>query len=242
MSSQLIFGRSVRSIVRSVQNAIKNIAFGAHSTRAGVLFCLAVLGLTACAGLQPPSRPVVYDFGPGLVAGADGERLAQLPPLVLAEVESTVALDSTALWYRLAYSDAQQLRAYSLARWSMTPAQLVRQRLREQIGQRRTVLQAALGIGPSASAMTLHIELDEFSQLFDSPQRSAGLVRMRATLGKISGGIERLVAQRNFAVQRPSSSADAGGGVHALSLATDAAIQEIDTWLQQVESGQLKPN
>jgi cholesterol transport system auxiliary component len=35
-------------------------------------------------------------------------------------------------------------------------------------------------------------------------------------------------------VQRPAPSADAPGGVRALTAATDAAIDEIATWLQQV--------
>jgi cholesterol transport system auxiliary component len=34
-------------------------------------------------------------------------------------------------------------------------------------------------------------------------------------------------------MQRPASSADAAGGVRALAAATDAAIVEIDQWVQQ---------
>jgi hypothetical protein len=47
-----------------------------------------------------------------------------------------------AVLYRLAYADAQQLRPYSQARWSQPPAQLLQQRLREQLGLRRAVLKA----------------------------------------------------------------------------------------------------
>jgi len=137
--------------------------------------------------------------------------------------------------YRLAYSDAQQLRPYSLARWSMTPAQLLRQRLREQLGQRRAVLNAAQGVVADKPAMVLHLELDEFSQLFETAQQSSGLVRLRATLGQGGQGSQRLVAQRSFIVQRPAASADAEGGVRALAAATDAVIAEIAQWLQQVE-------
>ena len=45
---------------------------------------------------------------------------------------------------------------------------------------------------------------------------------------------ERLVGQRSIVVQRPASSADAPGGVRALTEATEAAIEEIDEWLQQM--------
>jgi cholesterol transport system auxiliary component len=44
---------------------------------------------------------------------------------------------------------------------------------------------------------------------------------------------EKLVGQRNVIVQRPAPSSDAPGGVQALTAATDAAIEEIDQWLQQ---------
>ncbi len=178
---------------------------------------------------------MVYDFGPGAIAGLASNRMAPLPTLVLADVESTAALDSTAVMYRLGYSDAQQLRPYAQARWSMAPAQLVRQRLREQLGQRRAVLHAAQGLAAAKPAMTLHLELDEFSHWFETAERSSGLVRMRATLAQSEGGIERLLAQRSFVVQRPSGSADAAGGVRALTVATDALIQELEQWLVQVE-------
>jgi cholesterol transport system auxiliary component len=86
--------------------------------------------------------------------------------------------------------------------------------------------------------MNLHLDLDEFSQLFETADRSSGLVRLRATLGQGGEGAERLLAQRSFVVQRPASSADAAGGVRALTQATDALIAEIDQWLQQVEQAQ----
>ncbi len=194
------------------------------------------LGLSGCSSLRPQARATVYDFGPGAVAPVATTRMAPLPTLVLAEVDANAALDSAAVLYRLAYSDAQQLRPYALTRWSMPPAQLLRQRLREQLGQRRAVLSAAQGLVVGKPAMTLHLELDEFSQLFDGEQRSSGLVRLRATLGQSdSGGAERLLAQRSFVVQRPASGADAAGGVRALTDAADAVILEIEQWLQQVE-------
>lgn len=181
---------------------------------------------------------MVYDFGPGPVSTVATPRIAPLPALVLADAEASAALDSSAVLYRLTYSDAQQLRPYTLARWSMTPAQLLQQRLREHLGQSRPVLNAALGLAADKPAMVLHLELDEFSQLFETAQRSSGLLRLRATLGKTGQGAERLVAQRSFVVQRPAASADAAGGVRALTEATDAAIAEIDLWVQQVEQAQ----
>jgi cholesterol transport system auxiliary component len=183
--------------------------------------------------MQPAPRPVVYDFGPGAVSIAGASQSPALPALMLAEVEAPASLDSTAVLYRLAYSDSQQVRPYAQARWSMPPAQLLRQRLRETLGQQRVVLQPGEGVSSSAPALTLRIALEEFSQLFETADKSAGLLRLRATLSQGSGGGERVLAQRSFVVQRDSASADAAGGVRALTGATDAVIVDLDQWLRQ---------
>jgi cholesterol transport system auxiliary component len=158
--------------------------------------------------------------------------------VLLTEVQASPALESTAMLYRLSYANAQQLRPYALARWSMTPAQLLRQRLREQLSEQRSVLQPGEISPPvagkpasAAGPLTLRIELEEFSQLFEAPEQSVGLLRLRATLIRISPSGEKEVAQRSVIVQRPASSADAPGGVRALSEATDAAVQELSAWL-----------
>jgi cholesterol transport system auxiliary component len=190
---------------------------------------LVVCFAPGCASLpSPPVRPAVYDFGPGALTTSTATR-PTLPPIVLQEVKAPPALDSAAVPYRLAYSDPQQLRPYAHARWSMPPAQLVQQRLRESLSLTRAVVSP----GESDVPLALRVELHEFSQLFDTPQASSGLVRLRATLIEIKGGADRLVAQQVFVVQRPAASADAPGGVRALMAATDAAIEEIGAWLQR---------
>jgi cholesterol transport system auxiliary component len=59
------------------------------------------------------------------------------------------------------------------------------------------------------------------------------VVRLRCTLLQSSGGAERLVAQRRFEAERPAPSADAPGGVRALTAAIDAVALDIAGWLQQ---------
>jgi cholesterol transport system auxiliary component len=170
----------------------------------------------------------VYDFGPGPL-NAPATHTPALPALALQEFRAPPALDNPAVLYRLAYADVRQLRPYANARWSMPPAQLVRQRLRETLATSRAVLDA----GESTAPFMLRIELQEFSQLFEGEQASRGLVRLNATLFETKGGADRLVAQRVFVVQRPAPSADAAGGVQALITATDAVVAEIGAWLRQ---------
>lgn len=181
--------------------------------------------LTACAGLpERAPAPLRYDFGPAatVTQPAPGTR-----PLLALRVQASPALDSPAMLYRLAYADAQQLRAYSQARWAMVPAELLQQRLREGLG-RHYVLPSA----GDAAPRLLHIELEEFSQLFSSADQSAGLLRLRASLLQRTAGGEQLLAQRELLLQQPAASADAAGGVRALGAATDAAVTELVQWLQ----------
>lgn len=200
---------------------------------------LALLALLAgCAGIvDKPVRPTLYDFGPGQVVAAVTQQPTR-PPLVLADVEAAGALDGSAVLYRLGYVDDHQLRPYSQARWSAPPPQLVRQRLREQIGRDRVVLNpgegAALARSGGLLPRALRIELEEFSHLFQSPTQSVGLLRLRATLLENTAGGEQLLSQRNVVVQRPAPTADAAGGVRALTAAVDAAAAELVQWLAQV--------
>lgn len=195
--------------------------------------------LAGCSALpDKPQRPALYDFGPGPTAPVPQTRIAPLPPIALGEIDTSSALDGNSILYRLGYADAQQLRPYALARWSAPPPQLVRQRVREVLGQRRTVLNTeeagTLARVGGALPHTLRLELEEFSHLFNSPSESVGLVRLRATLVESLPGGDRVLAQRSVIAQRPAPSPDATGGVKALAAATDAAIEDIGQWLQQV--------
>jgi len=194
----------------------------------------ALLCAALCACGTPAQRLAVYDFGPGTIQPQPDSRLA--PPLLLADVEASGALDGSAVWYRLGYADAQQLRPYAQARWSMPPAQLLRQRLRELLGQHRNVLAPGDALQPAT--LVLRLELEEFSQLFDSSQSSVGLIRVRATLGR-SGNPARTLAQTSLVLQRPAATVDASGGVKALALATDALAGQLDAWLQQAAAEQI---
>ncbi|WP_293641926.1 ABC-type transport auxiliary lipoprotein family protein [Polaromonas sp.] len=200
---------------------------------------MAAVGLLGgCALPDKPTRGTLYDFGPGALSAAPASRQT-LPPIAIDTISTSGgALDNMSVLYRLGYADAQQLRPYAQARWSMPPAQLVRQRLREQLNQRRAVFNAREGVALNRSQgdalpLLLRLELEEFSQFFTTPEASVGLIRLRATLLEITPGGEKLVGQRNVVVQRPAPSADASGGVRALTAATDAAIEELDQWLQQ---------
>ena len=226
---------------RSAMNAIENIATNACCKSAAATFCLVLL--VGCSALPtPPNRPVSYDFGPGLTSLPAADRRASLPPIALADVEATgLSESSTAVLYRLNYADAQQLRPYTLARWTQPPVQLVQQALRAQLGLRRPVLQDADAAAQARDTArggklpaVLRIELEEFSHLFTSPAESTGLLRLRATLVDPTPAGETLLGQRVFIVQKPAPTPDAAGGTRALA---DAAGQGGGEWGEGVVVG-----
>ena len=207
------------------------IANSARPIRATATFCL--IFLAGCSSLpSPPARAVQYDFGPGALVAPPSDARALLAPLALADIEAAGRADtSVAVLYRLAYTDARQLRPYLTARWSQPPTQLVQQALRTRLGQRRAVLRAddALGAARTGSINgslpdILRVDLEEFSHVFSGPADSVGLLRLRATL----------VGQRVFTVQKPAASANAAGGTRALAEAAEQAAQEVAQWLEQL--------
>lgn len=197
----------------------------------GILALGAVMA--GCSVIEKPTRSVVYDFGPGVtVAPVPAAAAVAKPAVVLAEIAAPGALDSTAVFYRLGYSDAQQLLPYAQARWSMPPAQLLQQQLRKTLGRHHVVMREGDGMVAGAQRpLVLVLELDEFSQLFASPTDSVGLVRVHASVVRPAAAGDQLLAQRDFVEQRAAPSADAAGGVRALTAATDGLLEEISAWL-----------
>jgi len=224
-------------VIRTFVETDTGIALG----RRAVAVCLGLAWLAGCGALpDKPSRTTLYDFGPGaLVGGTVGANAnTALPPITLADLDtSATRLESAALHYRLGYADPNELRPYSGSRWTVPPTQLVRQRLRDALADRRTVLgtleAANIARAEGRTTDVLRISLEEFSQYFESAGSSVGLVRVRATLVRGSPSGERVLGQRLVTIQRPAPTADAAGGVKALVAASDAAVAEIVQWVDQ---------
>lgn len=211
-----------------MRNAMNSRAVAAYLARPVAFFVLILAGvLSGCALPQRGPSPLLYDFGVRSPGATPAAPAAALPPLAIT-VQATPAFDGNAMLYRLAYADGQQLRAYTQARWAMPPAELVQQRLREGLSSQFTVLRP----GEDAPRV-LQLELEEFSQVFDATDKSSGQLRLRATVRQRLPSGERMMAQRTVVVKRPAPSADAAGGVRALSTATDAAVDELAQWLRQ---------
>ena len=205
------------------------------------LAAVTLLGLVAgCSVLpKPPSRVDIFDFGPGLTKAADASQAATpLPPIALADFTSAGVPDGrSALFYRLAYSNAQMLYPYTQARWSQPPTTLMQLAVRDRLGVRRSVIYGDQNIDQQIkggqSPTVLRAEVEEFSQVFQSEKDSVGLVRVRVSMVDSLKAGDELIGQRVFVAQRPAPTPDAAGGAKALSDAAAQVADEIAQWVEQ---------
>jgi cholesterol transport system auxiliary component len=198
-----------------------------------------IVTVAGCAQRQTGQSITVYDMGLGVwkspthittepsVTGS----VVMRPPLLLHAIQTTRALDSSALYYRLLYSDPLQPKPYAQARWSMPPAELLEQQLRYRIGAQRHVIHPQEHWQLQPGAMQLQLHLDELSHVFETPDKSYGLLKLRATLSIPHNKGARLIAQRSFTVTHPSVTPDAAGGVRALHQAVEQLALELDAWI-----------
>jgi cholesterol transport system auxiliary component len=182
---------------------------------------LLALSLAGCA---TKSSNAVYDFGP-LPAASTATAPAALPALVVADVTGPASLDNNRMYYRLLYADAQQSRPYAYNAWSVTPLQLLSQRLRARMAQAGVKVLATTDA--AVGMPLLRLEADDFSQNFDSQAHSSGQISLRASLFRN----HRLVDQKTFTRSTDAGSADAAGGARALAASSDAIANDILAWL-----------
>lgn len=191
-------------------------------TALSLLLAAGSIFVAGCAAGRPDAA-TMYDFGP-MRAEATAP-VSSLPPISIAEVQVPAWLDSTMIFFRLNYANDQQVRPYAQTRWTMTPAQLLAQRLKSRITRAGGIaLSAADG---ATNVPMLRIEADDFTHAFETPEKSSGRVALRASLFKG----RTLVAQKTFVKTTPAPSPDAAGGANALAAASDAAIVELIAWL-----------
>jgi cholesterol transport system auxiliary component len=205
-----------------MRTRIVNIA----TRRLGALtLSLTTLLLAGCAGNA--SVPTLYDFGPlpANPANTVNPAAAALPALVVADAVGPAWLDSQRMYYRLLYADAQQSRPYAHNHWNATPLQLLSARLKSRIAQAGVKVLSATDA--SAGETLLRVEVEDFSQSFDTPASSSAQLTLRATLLRQ----HRLLDQRTFSRRLASASADAPGGAQALARAADAVAADILGWL-----------
>lgn len=185
--------------------------------------------LAGCAGPKGAVAPERFDLGAAVATAPNVAKPGV--PVWLAGIQAPSSLDGTHMVYRLDYSSTLQSRAYAQARWTMPVPELLDQRLRKHLSAKHAVLNPADGVQSRQQGVILRVELEDFSQVFAATDKAMAQVRMRATLSAWRGGVEQLLDQRSFHAQQACTTADASGGVLALSSATDQLLAELERWV-----------
>jgi cholesterol transport system auxiliary component len=183
---------------------------------------LTLLMLGACASKGESVSH--YDFGP-LPQTAAASPPAGVTALIVADISGPASLDTERMQYRLQYVDARQSRPYAYNQWTATPLQLLTQRMKARIAQ--SGIKVLSTTDAAASVTLLRMEVDDFTQNFDSATHSSGSISLRASLFRN----HRLADQKTFTRNSPAPSADAAGGARALADASDALAADILAWL-----------
>jgi cholesterol transport system auxiliary component len=188
--------------------------------------CLLVLGGCGAASRQNVA-PRHYTLGPLAKVATPASPRAGGATLRIARLEMPAWLQGTGLYYRLAYRDGNVIAAYANSDWAATPAAMLEQRLCSALddGSWRAVIGAASN---AQADFTLHVGVDDFSQVFTSPDESFGVLDATVTL---EGANDALIAQRHFHFRVPAPTADAAGGVKALDVASRDLARRLRDWL-----------
>jgi ABC-type uncharacterized transport system auxiliary subunit len=191
-----------------------------------LIICLVIVCLSGCYGSGRrggEQAPAIYDFGP------PATRLAPAAAGDLAiEVRAPLWLDTAGIDYRLLYADSARLREYTRARWAGPPAVMIQQRLVQKL--------PLIPAGQGRTRCVLRIDIDEFSQVFDAPAASNGVLKGRFEL---LDRTRRTVAARDIAIVRGAPSPDARGGVAALTAAVDQLAEDILAWQAGPDARQM---
>jgi cholesterol transport system auxiliary component len=194
---------------------------------------VAIVLLAACASPRAKAPSAVYDFGAQRLAadsgssGISGGRRLRAS-IWVPDTQAPVWLDNSAILYRLAYHDLAQVYTYASSRWVATPATLLTQRIRSRLAAANDAGVTSAAEGARTNYM-LRLELEEFTQIFDTMDSSRAVVRLRASL--VDRRTRLLLSQRNFGIEQSSRAPNAASGVHALTQASDKLIGALIGWL-----------
>ena len=183
-------------------------------------FCLLFSG---CAFNSQPAA-VLYDLGPAPFEAETHALPAEMPRLLVSQVNAADWLNSSKMYYRLAQVNDQQTWFYTLSRWNTRPSKLFSERFQSALLASGSEVENGMA-APDAWRVTVHIE--DFSQYFYDASKSEGRIVLRVSVAGKNG---RLL-QKRFLRAEPAMSPDAAGGAAALAAATDGIIADILQWV-----------
>ncbi len=190
-----------------------------------VWLALLTVGLLGGCAFNGGDRPVATTFDFGLPATGGAVATPSKPAWgnvrLAIEVTAPSWFDALGVDYRLAYDNPLKQREYVGSRWAGSPGVLLAQRLAQRLG----VPESAGGV---SSDCLVRFELQEFSQVFDTPQASRGVLLGRANLIDLR---HQPLLTIPMQIERTATTPDAAGGVRALVDASDELGDRLAAWL-----------
>ena len=178
---------------------------------------LLTMTLAACSVGKVGAPQTLYDLGSDDRAAAS---LAARKPIALS-FSSVPVLTGTGMIWRV--GDSASPKAYTQARWSAAPADLVKQRLTERLLRQGPVLADGAPGLPH-----LRVTLARFEQVFAADGASSSAqVTLQAVLLQDGQVVSQKLVQRSA----PAVTQDAEGGARALRQDTDDAADDLAAWL-----------
>jgi cholesterol transport system auxiliary component len=181
-----------------------------------MLPCLALLALACACASRPQEATHTFDLGLVTVPPSAGLHVDVRP------VEAPDWLNRNAMLYRLAYRDARALEPYARSRWAGSPPAMLTLRLQQSLGDE----------SPRTAACTLSVNLEEFSQVFDSESGSRAVLHARANLRQ--AGESRRSESTVLRLEQATQTPDAKGGAAAFSALADEFTYRIAEWVAGV--------
>lgn len=189
-----------------------------------VFLISAVMALAGCSGTAPaikeytilPSKAVHRPSVP-LVNGS----------LRIAAAKTIPSLASKNIYYLRGRGEAGR---YLYSRWSDTPASLIERSLTSSLQERGIF---GILLSPTSTARSSYIlesDLNAFYHRFHDDGTSEGYIDITYRL--IESDNKKVIASKRFVITSPSLSADAKGGVTALTDATRRLCDESALWLE----------
>lgn len=186
------------------------------SVHGAFLWLLTLAGVLSCSLLpNRPEPPAAHDFGPF-------KQTTPGYPWTQVEVTAPDWLQDSRLHYRLLYARATEVRSYTRDSWIAPPAVLMAQRLD---GSHRN------------GHFRLHIELQNFEQIFEQPGQSRVILAFRATAEPADN--HGTAAERDFHFSLPTPTADAPGALQTFPRLIKLAENALREWVLRLEPSSL---
>ena len=163
--------------------------------------------LSACSQTISPTN--LHDLG---LADSNAQLTASTITVTAPEW-----LRDNRIHYRLLYQNPTQVRYYNLDKWLAPPPALLQQRL------------TAAGIN---TPYPVTIEILEFEQQVTSPNTARAVMRFNAHA--YDNNQSQVLANKQFALQLNTTSANADGAVTAFAELSKQAVQQLNSWLEKL--------